>query len=145
MKKILASLFFCFVLASAMDAQDKALGLKLGNGAQISGQLELGDANRFEANLGLGNRFNYLGVNGYYQWLKDLPQLGSDFKWYYGLGADLGIGNGYFGLGVGGQIGIEYKFPDIPLQLSLDATPTLNLTGRMFLWSGGGVGVRYTF
>lgn len=145
MKKILVIVVMCLSLSAASFAQDKAIGLKLGTGAELSGQLKQGDANRIEANLGLAGNFSYLGANGYYQWLKELPQLGEDFNWFYGAGASLGIGSGFFDIGVGAQLGLEYKFPEIPLQLSIDVTPTINVVGGFGFYIGSGLGVRYTF
>jgi hypothetical protein len=147
MKKVLAILLVCFAVAAAVNAQDKSIGLKLGSyGAQISGQMAMGDANRIEANLSFNGG---IGLNGYYQWVKDLPALGDAWKWYYGGGAGIALGSGYFGLGVGGQAGIEFDLqsvvPSLPLQLSLDATPTINIIGGFGFGVAGGLGVRYRF
>jgi len=152
MKKVLAILLVCFAVATNMNAQDKAIGLKFGSyGVEISGQMAMGDANRIEANLGY--MYRGININGYYQWVKDFPKLGDAWKWYYGAGARLGLGSGYysFGLGVGGQAGLEFDLqsvvPSLPLQLSLDATPTINIIrgGRSFFEIGGGLGIRYRF
>lgn len=77
-------------------------------------------------------------------WLQGLYEinndLGSGFDWYYGIGADLGFWtghdyyhhyhdryyNGAYG-GVDGVIGIEYTFSEIPLNLALDAVPTIRV------------------
>ena len=147
MKKVLAILLVCFAVAAAVNAQDKAVGLKFGSyGVEVSGQMAMGDANRIEANLSF---MGGLGLNGYYQWVKDLPALGSAWKWYYGGGAGIALGSGYFGLGVGGQAGLEFDLqsvvPSLPLQLSLDATPTINIIGGFGFGVGGGLGVRYRF
>jgi hypothetical protein len=147
MKKVLAILLVCFAVATAVNAQDKAIGLKLGSyGAEISGQMAMGDANRVEANLGF--YAGGLSLNGYYQWVKDLPALGSNWKWYYGAGAGVGIGSS-FSLGVGGQAGLEFDLqsvvPSLPLQLSIDALPTINIIGGFGFGIGGGLGIRYRF
>ena len=147
MKKVIAFLLVCFAVTTAMKAQDKAIGLKLGNGVEISGQMAMGDANRIEANLGFTG--GGLGLNGYYQWVNDFPKLGAAWKWYYGGGASIWLGSGYFNLGVGGQAGLEFDLqsvvPSLPLQLTLDATPTINIIGGFGFGIGGGLGVRYRF
>jgi hypothetical protein len=147
MKKVLAILLVCFAVAAAVNAQDKAIGLKLGNGVEISGQMAMGDANRVEANLGF--MYGGLGINGYYQWVKDFSKLGDAWKWYYGAGARIGLGSGYFGLGVGGQAGIEFDLqsvvPSLPVQLTIDACPTINIIGGFGFSIPGGLGVRYRF
>lgn len=146
MKKVLAILLVCFAVATAVNAQDKAVGLKLGTGVQISGQMAMGDANRIEANLSfIGGG---LGLSGYYQWVNELPALGDAWKWYYGGGAGLWLGGG-FGLGVGGIAGLEFDLqsvvPSLPIQLTLDATPTINIIGGFGFGVGGGLGIRYRF
>jgi len=147
MKKVLAILLVCFAVAAAVNAQDKAIGLKLGNGVEISGQMAMGDANRVEANLGFYG--GGLGINGYYQWVNDFSKLGPAWKWYYGGGARLLLYSGYFGLGIGGQAGLEFDLqsvvPSLPLQLTLDATPTINIIGGFGFGIGGGLGIRYRF
>ncbi len=147
MKKVLAILLVCFAVATAVNAQDKAIGLKLGNGVEISGQMAMGDVNRIEANLGF--QAGGLGINGYYQWVNDFTKLGDAWKWYYGGGARLWMGSGYFGLGVGGQAGIEFDLqsvvPSLPLQLTIDACPTINIIGGFGFSIPGGLGVRYRF
>lgn len=147
MKKVLAILLVCFAVSAAVNAQDKAIGLKLGSyGAQISGQMAMGDANRIEANLSFAG--GGLGINGYYQWVNELPALGDAWKWYYGGGAGIWLGGG-FGLGVGGQAGLEFDLqsvvPSLPIQLTLDALPTINIIGGFNFGIGGGLGIRYRF
>ena len=90
-----------------------------GYGAELSYQQPFG-ANRVELDLGL-NGWG-LGLNGLYQWVKPLPQLAEGFDWYLGAGAGLGLAGGSFGVGILGQIGLEYNF-EFPLQLSLDYRP----------------------
>jgi hypothetical protein len=49
-------------------------------------------------------------------------------------------------VGVGGQIGIEYKFRDLPIQVSLDARPMWDFLGDVNgLGWGGALGLRYTW
>ena len=149
MKKVLAILLVCLAVATAVNAQDKAIGLRGGNVFAVTGQMAMGDANRIEANLGY--MYRGININGYYQWVKDFPKLGDAWKWYYGAGARLGLGSGYysFGLGVGGQAGLEFDLqsvvPSLPLQLTLDACPTINIIPGFGFSISGGLGVRYRF
>lgn len=148
MKKVLAILLVCFTVSFAIHAQDKAIGLKLGTSTLISGQMAMSDANRIEANLGLGWGFSSVGLSGYYEWTNPLDKLGADFSWFYGGGVDLSIGSGYLNLGVGAIVGLEYNLEsvtNIPLQLTLDATPTLNIIGRSRFGSDVCIGIRYKF
>ncbi|MDD3077705.1 MAG: hypothetical protein PHH37_01205 [Paludibacter sp.] len=128
MKKILFSTLFLAMLFLNANAQvdGKAIGLRFGGfsgvGAEVSYQHPLGNANRLEADLGLSNWG--VGLTGVYQWVWDLSALSDGFNWYAGVGGTLGLSDSNFGLGVVGQVGIEYNF-NIPLQLSLDYRPTI--------------------
>lgn len=95
MKKTILALAVCLLGFTATFAQSKALGLRGGYGFEISYQQALGDANRLEADLGLGV-FNGLNLAAVYQWVWSLESIGlpEGFKWYAGPGADL-----YFGFG----------------------------------------------
>lgn len=147
MKKmfLIAALVIGFAGITSAQVDGKAIGLRFGNGGEISYLHPLGDANRLELDLGFGS-WAYGGVylNGAYQWVKDLSALADGFNWYYGAGAALGINNG-LGLGILGQVGIEYNF-NIPIQVSLDWRPTLYLIpGTHFGYDGVALGVRYKF
>lgn len=153
MKKIVLVLAVCLMGISATFAQNKAIGLRGGFGLELSYQQDLGDANRLEADLGFlfGGGVNLAGV---YQWVWSLESIGlpSGFKWYAGPGADLVIGfasdnqSAYSGLsaGIGGQIGIEYTFSGVPLQLSIDYRP-MWLFGKFGYFNGYAGAIRYVF
>lgn len=132
MKKLILTFALVASIIGTVSAQveGKAIGLRFGgadaNGAEITYQHPLGNANRLELDFGL-NGYGF-GLNGVYQWVWDLSDLADGFNWYAGVGAGIGNykfkTNGTTGLGVGilGQVGIEYNF-NIPLQLSLDYRP----------------------
>ena len=154
MKKTILALAVCLLGFTATIAQSKALGLRGGYGFEISYQQALGDANRLEADLGLGV-FNGLNLAAVYQWVWSLESIGlpEGFKWYAGPGADLYFGfgnnegnNNYEGIsaGIGGQIGVEYTFPGIPLQLAIDCRP-MWLFGNFGPYWGYAGAVRYVF
>ncbi len=157
MKKILLAVAVVAMTCLAANAQvDKnAIGLRLGGGSfsggEISYQLGLGQANRLELDLGFGGNKNYssLGLSGIYQWV--WPIGGQGFNWYVGPGAGLSINTGkggyenFFGLAIGGQIGVGYNF-NIPLGLTLDTRPMWDFLADAdgFGW-GLALGVRYRF
>lgn len=131
MKKIFLVIALTMSVYGISKAQttSKALGVRFSyNGGEISYQHPLGKANRFELDLGV-NSWGF-GLNGIYQWVWDLSDLSDGFNWYAGVGGIVGTKNTLvntaytynFGLGVIGQVGIEYNF-DIPFQLSLDYRP----------------------
>lgn len=150
MKKIL--LVFIAVLGFAFEAyaQNGAIGVRLGGGSslyggEISYQLPVIGNNRVELDLGFSGN-EYLNLAGIYQWTGPIT---GDFGWYVGPGINLGccIHHG-FGIAAILQGGVEYNFPTIPLQLSLDARPSwdfIKREGCMYNGFGWGIalGIRY--
>ncbi len=154
MRKMILALVFVAGASTLASAQvdTKNIGLRLGWANEISYQQPLSSTNRLELDFGIPGFYNYLalGASGVYQWVWDLPELATGFKWYAGVGASALLFNNYFNFGPSGQIGIEYNF-DIPLQLALDYRPTFYLLnpsgGYYFQFSpyGAALSVRYKF
>lgn len=145
MKKIILTFVLSMVMVCAANAQvdGKAIGVRFGLGGELSYQHPLGSANRLEADLGISNWG--VGLTGIYQWVWDLSTLADGFNWYAGVGGTLGLANKNFGLGVVGQVGIEYNF-NIPLQLSLDYRPALYVLPAVYGgYDGVCLAVRYKF
>jgi opacity protein-like surface antigen len=155
MKKVALSLLFVLSLMGAVQAQDisKAIGIRAGAGAEISYQHPLSDANRLEADLGLGGWGEHGGflLSGLYHWVFN---INNGLNWYVGPGLQLGSvyyesdnkwENG-LGIGIAGQIGIEYNF-DFPLQLSLDYRPDWFIipSAKGMGYDGIALGIRYKF
>lgn len=148
MKKIV--LIFGLVLAGAlsMNAQDisnSAIGLRLsggnGLGGEISYQKALGNSNRLEIDLGLGNDFTDFKATGLYQWVWNLEDR---FNWYAGVGGGIisAVETGIYGAGV---IGIEYNF-GAPILISIDYRPEIGISGGLNgLSSDAALSVRYQF
>ena len=119
--------------AAVASAQPKAVGVRVGNGAEVSYQHYLGGMNFIEADLGIAGNFNF----------------------YVGPGASLGFVNGtdgngnaktYFSAAVVGQVGAEFAVPGVPLNFSLDWRPAIYFTGgSVFGWDGFALGIRYRF
>lgn len=160
MKKQFLVLVFAIASIGAMaQVNDNAIGIRFagGNffGGEVSYQKGLSNINRLEADLGLysysdGNGFNIAGV---YQWVWNIE---GGFNWYAGPGAELGSwsykhneddkGNSGFYLGIGGQIGVEYNFDEIPLLISVDTRPMIGLGNSYNNFNFGlALGVRYVF
>jgi len=166
MKKLFLSAFMLLGLATATQAQDiskNALGLRLGDndgfGGEISYQRGLSKNNRLEFDLGWRNskHVDAMKLVGLYQWVWDIDK---GFNWYAGVGAGIGSWrydyNGFSENGsiilAAGDLGIEYNFAEVPLQLSLDLRPEfyLNNTGdNKFREDNFGpdiaLGIRYRF
>ena len=153
MKKIivLAALILGFSVAAA--AQPRAIGLRIGNGGEISYQHTLGQ-NFLEVDGGLGLGFDgvfNVGATGIYNFMIAQPSWTPRGEWgfYAGPGAGVGLGLGdvnYFNTSAAGMVGLEYSFW-FPLQLSFDLKPQLGFGfGYGFHWSvTPSLGVRYKF
>ena len=90
-------------------------------------------------------------ITGLYEIHSDINSV-DGLKWYIGPGAHLGFYNTKFGggtsIGVDGVLGLDYKFDDVPINLSLDWQPSFefgNNYGNGFAGNFGGLAIRYTF
>lgn len=165
MKKFLVIVVTAVALAfgSAQQANAQgALGLRLGGGTFLGGEisyLTAMDANRWELDLGFGGGRNWmhLGLTGAYQWDWNIV---AGLNWFVGPAAQVNLllsnsAGSDFGVGVGGQIGLEYDFSDLgaPIQLSLDARPLAHFffnhnyypSGVVGFGWGAALGIRYIF
>ena len=142
----------------AQDISKNALGLRLGDndgfGGEISYQRGLSNNNRLEFDLGWRNSNNIdaLKLAGLYQWVWEID---NGFNWYAGVGAGFGSwnynyndtkNNGSF-LFAAGDIGIEYTFKEVPIQLSIDLRPELYFNSNDYREDNFGpdlaLGIRY--
>ena len=155
MKKLLIFVALLSLGAVAVaQVQPNALGARLYggdtySGAELSYQKGLNDRNRLEldASFGFKNDFTRIALIGIYHW--DWKIVGG-FNWYIGPGASISYDNfsdnTYVNVGVGGQIGIEYKFRDLPVLVSLDSRPMWDFLGDVNgLGVGAALGIRFTW
>jgi hypothetical protein len=140
MKKIIMIAAMVLGFAIAASAQPKALGLRVGYGAELSYQHNVGE-NFIEADLGLES-FKNLGVAATYNF--NITEFGQGFKFYAGPGIGLGMGE-TLSVGIAGQAGIEYNFAEAPVQLSLDVRPYFDFVGVGLVGWYPHLGVRYRF
>ena len=150
MKKFLLMAVLAIGFATTASAQARAIGLRLGNGGEISYQHML-NKNFLEVDGGLGLGFDgvfNVGATGIYNFM--IKQFGDGFGFYAGPGAGVGLGLGdanYFSLSAAGMVGLEYNFK-IPLQLSIDFRQHVGIGfGGNGLWAPSSIclGVRYRF
>ena len=141
MKKIILAAALVLGFAAAASAQPKAIGLRIGGGAELSYQHNVG-ANFIEADLGLEN-FEFLNVAATYNFM--ISEFGNGFGFYAGPGLAVGLGEALH-VGVAGQAGVEYNF-NFPLQISIDIRPQLGLVNEAFgIWGWyPHLGIRYQF
>jgi len=158
-KFLIFGIFLSFISnTNAQDLSENALGLRFGGGdgfgTEISYQRALSENNRLEVDLGWRSSNDYDGFKlaGIYQWVWVLE---GNFNWYAGAGG--GLGSYSFDLPndrddsetfafLAGQIGIEYNFNEVPLQLSIDTRPELGFGDRFNDFGLDlALGVRYKF
>lgn len=157
----------CVHLSVYSQVNPNAIGVRGGgglggNGLEVSYQKGFGDANRLELDFGFKSRryiggpgknwyYNHLAVSGIYHWVWNITH---GLNWFVGPGAQVGFYDDYYGyhsgigLGIGGQIGIEYDFNQhaFPFLVSLDARPMWDLIGYYRGFGGGlALAARYTF
>lgn len=154
MKKLLLVVVAVMGFAFAANAQNNAIGVRLGGGqgynAELSFQKGLG-VNRLEVDLGWHNyhessSFSLAALYQFHQEIAALPNLG----WFVGAGGKLNYWsaatNNNVGFGIVGQAGLDYHFNAIPLQLSLDIRPCFYLVPSTdFHWGDIALGIRYVF
>ena len=152
MKKVIAIIAALVVSVSAFSQNyQNAIGLKIGYDVAATYKTHLSSSNALDLGINLSGLFqkNGLGLlaSGFYTWENQLGGV-DGLSWYVGPGAYIGLFLGdtvAFNASINAMLGLEYKFANIPLALSVDWTPGLNLTGIAFSWHGGGIGAKYTF
>ena len=145
MKKLIAVFIGVFAIVAVASAQPRALGLRLGYGGEVSYQHSL-SGGFLEADLGfLGNAHGFY-VSGMYDFIFANSGIAN---FYVGPGVQVGFWNNEhaseFIAGLGGQLGVEFEIPSIPLNLSLDWRPVYYLQNAVFGWQGIALGIRYRF
>ena len=155
---------FLFVAVLAMAsimayAQPRAIGGRLGFGAEFSYEHALGESNMISLEVGVP-AFAGIEAACTYDWIDPFGATvpwdkQGEWHWYMGVGGAVQWSwyatNAAF-IGACGRFGIEYDFW-FPLQLSLDFRPTLGVaftpSAAAFgydVYAGGlGLGIRYKF
>ncbi len=156
MKKIIIAIVAVFAMSTAASAQFAGIGVRLGGGQGYGAELSTlwNFGNRVEIDLGWNSDDHYTGfsLTGIYQWQ---GEIGSGFGWFAGVGARVaywswengyGDGDSDIALALAGQAGLEYQFPSIPIQISLDIRPAFYLIPDTdFHWGDIALGIRYIF
>jgi hypothetical protein len=88
-------------------------------------------------------------VTALYEIHKDLKVV-DGLQWYFGPGVHVGFyGTKYgggTGIGIDGVLGLDYKFDNQPINISVDWQPAFefgNYAGNGFSGNWGGIGIRY--
>lgn len=159
MKRIVLLVCTFIVLAMAQNAKaqdyQSAIGLRFGYPLSATYKFFTNESAAFEFYAGFRGYsfYNYINVGAMYQVHK--PISGVDgLSWYFGGGASALIYNfdtgfdddGNFGIGLNGVLGLDYKFANAPINLSVDWMPTIYITGYLSGFGGGlgALSARYT-
>lgn len=152
MKKIGIIVAAFLIVGFSSNAQNKtanslsyktSAGIKIWDGAGISLKTFIDPKNAVEF-IGFFNG-NGTRISGLYEIHGDL-NTESNLKWYFGPGAHIGLYHSLTYFGLDGVIGMDYKFKNQPINLSLDWQPSFEFgSGAGFAANYGGLGIRYTF
>lgn len=152
MKKIFTLVTAALLLAVAASAQPRAVGLRFGGsayslalGGEFSYQHDLGANSFIDATLG-GYRY---GANIAATWNYIFANV-DNFNIYAGPGANFNTynnGNGVLlDFGLLAQVGTEYRFGNVPLNIALEWRPGVYFFHRInFSPYGVSFAVRYRF
>jgi len=132
-----------------VSAQDYklAMGLRLSTSPptlsnSVSIKYFLDETNAVEGLIGWGTRFGIGALYERHQLIGATPSL----NWFYGGGGYVGFQDGKTWLGPTGIVGMDYKFPNAPVNLSLDWKPELDILPDInFVPGAFAVSIRYTF
>ena len=142
MKKIVIA-FTLLVTLSQANAQEVGLrfGDVTGGNVAIDAIFSTSEFSRLHADVSFGDG---LGIDLLYDFIYQ-PLGNEDLHWYVGVGPYAFLGDP-FALGAVGEIGLEYKFKDIPLVIGADYRPYFRLIDDTDLgFDSFGLNVRYRF
>ena len=152
MKKLILAVALT-IFAATTFAQNNALGLRVGSGAEIQSEHMYTTGNVLKANVGLFD-FNgsFFGTCVYnwecFRWTDWTPKAGNWFL-QAGVGGALGIykkkENSDFNLGITGDVAFGIHFKGAPLTLAVDYRPTLFLLNDSFGNGFGSIGLSCVF
>jgi len=158
MKKILLLLFVTLNFSLFSKAQTEepvaessspyknAVGIRLSSNVPnikngISFKHFLGK-NAIEGILSFGDGVGFCGL---YEIHKPIASV-ENLQWFVGFGGYVAHNSNTTNIGAAGIVGLDYKFAQIPLNLSVDWKPELNIVPAIgFEGSGVGLSARFTF
>jgi hypothetical protein len=124
-----------------------AIGIRFSSAAptlsnSVTVKYFMNERDAIEGLLSFGTRFGIGGLYERHQLIGATPA----FTWFYGIGGYVGFQDHNTYLGPTGAIGLDYKFKNAPLNLSLDWKPELDIIPAInFVPDAFGFSVRFTF
>jgi hypothetical protein len=151
MRKIVFMLFLLiaatFVNKAFSQDYKVAIGIRFSTPSptlsnSVSVKYFINDRDAIEGLISFGTRF---GIGGLYE-VHQLIGATPAFTWYFGGGAYIGSQANTTFVGPTGVIGIDYKFQNAPINLSLDWKPELDIIPSInFVPDAFGLTARFTF
>lgn len=156
MKKLITILFFAATFFNTnLSAQtyNTAVGLRLGSPSSASIKHFINENSALEGYVGFRGFSNYFWTTVSSAYLYHQPIGGVDgLQWYAGGGASVYFWSFDFNttansttFGVQGYLGLDYKFENAPINLTIDWIPSLFFNGFVSGFGGGygSLGARY--
>jgi hypothetical protein len=160
MKKYVFICFGTLFLFASIDANAQqyksAIGGRFGASNGITFKTYFTNRHAIDAILNLRSTKSYstFVLTGLYEVhapITSFPNV-DGLSWYYGAGGSIGshkdkaTDEGDFKFNIDGALGLDYKFTDAPINISLDWKPAIDLTPDTgFEGEGLGMSLRYTF
>ncbi len=148
---VIAMLFSmaCFAQVESGSQYQSAIGAKISTGGAVTYKTFIKGNNALEAQgmyFNEGVRFAALYEFHFYSF-EGVPGL----AWYVGPGAHFGFWrknsrvayNSTMDVGIDGVLGLDYKIPNIPINVSLDWQPGFSVLGAGLQPQFGGFAIRY--
>lgn len=155
MRTVGITLLIVTICTKAVHAQapyDHAIGLKFPGGVSVSYKTFIADTRNIEAEFTAWHQG--FRVAGLYEFnFYSFPNV-RELSWFVGPGAHIGFWknqedknySSQADIGIDGIIGLDYKFKNVPINVSVDWQPAITVIGDAgFTPVFGGIGVRYTF
>ena len=143
----IAVLFSTIVFGQNESFYKNSLGVRLGSSVPtvksgITYKHFLDNHNAIEGILSFGDG---TAICALYEIHKPINAV-ENLQWFIGAGGYVGFNNSSSNLGAAGIVGLDYKFTNVPLNISLDWKPELNIISKVgFESSGVGFSARFTF
>jgi len=145
MKKVLLTTLiigFLSILNLSAQGYNTGIGLRGGLAQGVTIKHFLGKtSNAIEGILAF--RWDGPFITGLYE-IHDDPFKVDGLQWFYGFGAHIGFWE-ETKIGVDFILGLEYTFEEIPINVTLDWKPAINLVGDDYWLDGFALSVRYVF
>ena len=142
MQRIFFILLFVFLYLH-LEAQEVGIrfGEMAGNNIAIDGVFGWKDS-RIHADISFGEG---IGMDAVYDFVVQPINAVDNLYYYLGVGLTTLFGD-EFKFGATGEVGIEYRFQNSPISLSLDYKPAIIIVETTdFLWGNFGINARYVF